>query len=125
MLEAKQSTGWSRGQIVLAAVLLAGAILLAFGVRASAADAACTGQFCGYSGENYNGGELGWPCISTIGGQEGFPVEEKSAKNGCGGSYEIGWVESGGVINVKACLFPGEQRSAPGRWDILIRVASC
>jgi hypothetical protein len=124
MLEAKQSTGWSRGQIVLAALLVVGAVLLAFGIRASAAEA-CTTALCSYTGENFNGGEVPWPCKASVGESTNFGSEVKSAKNACGGqSYEIGWTEGGGT-NWKSCLSPGEQRGSPGRWNTYLRVASC
>ena len=126
MLEANRSTGWSRGQIALAAVLAVGAIVLAFGIRASAAEACAGGPgFCAYTGENFNGGEVAWPCKASVGESTVFGAEYKSAKNTCGGQfYEIGWTEGGGT-NWKACLNPGEQRASPGRWNTYWRVASC
>jgi hypothetical protein len=125
MLEAKQSTGWSRGQVALAVALAAAAIVLAFGIRASAAQACVASSFCSYTGESFGGGEVDWGCKASVGESTNFGTEYRSAKNACGGQYyEIGWTEAGST-NWKSCLNPGEQRAAPGRWNTYWRVASC
>jgi hypothetical protein len=125
MLEANQSPGWGRSRVALAAALSIAAVLLMFGIRASAAQACTASSFCAYTGENFNGGETDWGCLGSVGQYTIFGTEYKSAINHCGGqSYEIGWSEGGGT-NWKACLSPAEQRATPGRWNEFLRVASC
>jgi hypothetical protein len=118
----------SRSKRMLIALLLSAAAAAAlFGMTAAAhAENNCmSGELCVWTGTNYTGSEGYIACPSQPSSVEYFLPEENSAKNRCGGAYiRIGWNELGST-NWKACMAPGGERSAPGRFNRYQRVGGC
>jgi hypothetical protein len=105
-------------------VVLAGALTLGIQASAARAEGGCSsGQLCIWSGTFYTGsiGYLG--CATAPGWNFSIPPS-LSAKNRCSIPQEIGWRENG-VINWKACMWPGGERPDPGRFNTYRYRASC
>lgn len=99
--------------VVLAALFATAGLLV---VKASAAEASCTGgAVCYWSGSGFTGtSEHDTHCETYFTG--GWPMwfTAHSVKNHCSNVIEIGWFENGST-HWKACMNPGGERSNPGR----------